>query len=392
MHKLLTLLSLICLTACSESTIPIRVDVTDAIEITMRHAKTFSVWERDGYRIVDLQAPIVTWGGAATGPEQRARIVLVPKNDVVPELIGDLAGATVIRTPVSRIAVNLAPFEAMLRVLDSADLLVAVGGVKSWDDDIRAKARNGKIAQIGYGWHIPPMLDSLLASRPDVFLMAMGDLAHAEQYQRILSLGIPVVPIFLDAEPHYMGDVDYVRLIGMLTGKEAEAENFVSMVENNVAELKELAATQSPVKMVSAFYTGGEAWMATQRNAENAFIEDANGINLLRQPDNNQLNSFSRVSTEEFLERGKEAECAILRDTHSVAYPDEELIRAFTAWKNGCVFASDGMAKPDADAFDFYETALIRPDWILGDMVRMLHPELRTAPFRYIRPDSRISE
>ena len=64
------------------------------------------------------------------------------------------------------------------------------------------------------------------------------------------------------------------------------------------------------------------------------------------------------------------------------------VLQHFKAWREGCLFAGDGMAKPEADAFDIYERGLIRPDLILGDMVRMLHPDLRDEPFVYYRPDT----
>ena len=59
------------------------------------YAETFSVVERNGYRIVDIEASVVTWGGAAGGPPQRARLVLVPKGLEPPTLTGDLAGCHV---------------------------------------------------------------------------------------------------------------------------------------------------------------------------------------------------------------------------------------------------------------------------------------------------------
>ncbi len=358
-----------------------------ATEIPMSHARTFSVWDRDGYRIVDLQASIISWGGAAVGPEQKARVLLVPQTIDVPALVGDLAGAVVVRTPVQRVAVNLGPLESMLRAVGAQDRLVAIGGVKSWDDELRERAMQGEIAQVGYGWHSPPVLDALIGSRPDVFLMSLGDLGHAQQYERILSLGIPVVPVFLDAEPHYMGDVDYVRLVGMLTGREQQADQFVAMVSANVEELRRKAALHPPKTVISAWYEGGESWMATIRNSENALLKDANGINVLAQADDNQLNSFQPISTEQLLQKGRDASCWILRDTHSVAYPEVSILSQFRAWQENCLFASDGMSKPEFDAFDYYETAVIRPDWVLGDLVRMLHPALRDEPFRYIHPD-----
>ena len=50
------------------------------------------------------------------------------------------------------------------------------------------------------------------------------------------------------------------------------------------------------------------------------------------------------------------------------------------------------MRKPEADAYDFYETAVIRPDLILEDLVGMLHPSLRDGEFLYIRPDTQVAK
>ncbi len=162
--------------------------------IPIPHTRTFSVVERDGYRIVDLHANIVTWGGAANGPEQRVRVVLVPRSIKAPALTGDLAGAVMVRTPVKRIAVNYGGSEALLTAIGAADRLVAVGGTKSYDDTIRERVKKGEIGQIGYGWHSPPNLDVLLAAKPDVFLMTIGDPAHADAMRRAIAMGIPVMP------------------------------------------------------------------------------------------------------------------------------------------------------------------------------------------------------
>lgn len=362
-----------------------------ADRVEMRHAKTFAVWQREGYRIVDLRAPIVSWGEAAKGSEQRARIVLLPKDLPAPELEGDLYGATVVRVPAQRIAVNYGPFEAMLTELGINERLVAVGGVKSYNDAIRNRARSGELAQIGYGWHSPPQIDALLGAKADLLLMSMGDLGHAEHYERIRLLGVPVVPFFIDAEPSYMGDVDYVRLVGMLTGREAQAEAFAAMVEANVEALKARAAQQPPKRVLSAWFAGADRWMVTLRNADAALLRDAGGINPLQQPDDIRLDSFNRIGTEVLLTQARDIDCWIARDSHSAPFTDVALLAQFKAWREGCMFASDGMYKPEADAFDVYETASIRPDLVLGDLVRMLHVPLRDTPFRYIQPDAKMA-
>lgn len=359
--------------------------------VPMAHAKTFKVVERDGYRVVDLKASVVSWGGNAVGQEQFQRLVLVPRDVAVPPLTGDLAGATLIRTPVMRIATNTGYHEAITKVLGINDRLVAVGGVKSWDDDVRARVRRGAIRQIGYGWHSPPDLDALVAAKPDILLMSMGDMKNVGAKPRIEALGVPVVPIFLDNEPDYMGQVDYVRLIGMLTGREREADAHVAMVARNVAALKKAAAAQPTRSVLSAWFAGGDQWNPVIRNADARMLRDANGRNPFEGPDDPNRDSFNKVSTEELIARGADADCWILRDSHSVPFADRAVLSRFKAYRDGCLFAADGMTKPQADAFDLYETAVIRPDLVLGDIVRMLHPALRDQPFRYIRPDTKVA-
>lgn len=364
--------------------------ITGGREIAMPHARTFRVVARDGYRVVDLKASVVGWGGAAVGEEQFQRLVLVPRGMPAPALTGDLAGATLVRTPVMRIASNAVFHEAMTKVLGVNDRLVAVGGVKSWDDALRTRVRAGAVRQIGYGWHSPPQLDALVAAQPDVLLMTMGDMRSVGAKPRIESLGIAVVPIFLDNEADYMGRVDYMRLIGMLVGREAQAEAFAAIVTRNVDSIKTAAAAQPTRSVLFAWFAGGDRWNPTVRNADAKLLRDANGRNLFEEPNDPARDSFQSVTTEQLIARGRDSDCWILRDTHSAPFTDLSVLRRFRAYRDGCLFAADGMTKPDADAFDLYETAVIRPDLILGDLVRMLHPRLRDQPFRYIRPDTMV--
>jgi iron complex transport system substrate-binding protein len=365
-------------------------EITGGEPMPLEYAKTFRVFQRDGYRIVDLKASIISWGGAAEGPKQHIRVVVVPKDGEVPPLQGDLAGSLVVRTPVARIATNHAPVEAMLRVLGVADRLVAVGGVKSYDDAIRKRTLDGQIAQIGYGWHSPPNLDALLAAKPDVMFMAMGDVSHTGHLQRIQSFGVPVMPLFLDAEVDYMARVEYIRLVGLLTGREAEAERYVLEIASKVEHWKQLAATQPQKTVISAWFSGADVWMATVRNADAKLLRDANAVNLLQEADSDQLDSLKRLGTEVLLQRGSDADCWVLRDTHSVPFERVATLQKFKSYRERCVFAADGMTKPEADAFDLYETAIIRPDLLLADYVRMLHPSLRDGTFVYVRPDSKV--
>ena len=351
--------------------------------------ETFRVVERAGYRVVDIEASLVAWGGSAGGPPQRARLVLVPRDQEPPPLTGDLVGATLIRTPVQRIAVNDQPHEAMLRALGVEDRIVAVGGHNSYDDDLRRMARSGEIQQIGYGWHMPPTLDALVAARPDVLIKRMADLTHTQHIERVESLGIPVVPTFVNAEPHYLGRVAWVLLMGLLTGKEAEAEAFVEMVAREVDRLKALAAEQPRRSVLWSWYrSAGNRWAVTQRNADAALIRDANAELVLGAEDDPELDSFSDLSTERLLRDATDADCWMIREPLAAVFDDRAVLSRFKAYQDGCVFWAPGRRNPAADSWEMWEMGIIRPDWLLADIVKMLHPALRDGEFRYLAPET----
>ena len=363
------------------------------------YAETFTIAKLDCSWVVDLKANVATWGGSANGPEQTARMILVPREESVPGWAIESSETTVVRIPVQRIATNLAPYEAMLTALGEDHRLVAVGGPKSYNDDIRERVLAGEIEQIGYGWHMPPIMDALLGSDPDVMLMSMGDLSHRDQMDRIRGLGVSVFPMFVNSEQHYMGKVEYILLVGLLTGKYEAARDYVARVEQRVNELKQIASEQPAKKVISAWYSGSGRWMATVRNAENTLLSDANGLNLLEKPDDGRMDEFQQISTEQLIIQGAEADCAILRDDHSQPFTDESTLRQIKAYRERCVFAIDGMAKLEVDAYDYYERAVIRPDLLLADLVYMLHPALRVGVegsddqvFKYIRPDEQVYE
>ncbi len=352
-----------------------------------RWARTFSVREHAGFKVVEFTAQVVAWGGAAQGGVQRRRVVLAPKAGPAPRLTGDLAGAAVVRTPVERIAVNYAPQEAMLVQLGVADRLVAVGGINSYDDDIRARARRGELLQVGYGWHSAPALDVLIASRPDVFFMAQIDPSHSSHLERIQAMGVPVVPFFLSNEPHYMGQVEYIRLVGLLTGREAEAEAHIRQVAERVEGLKTAAAARPRRSALHSWWMGGDAFMAIVRNGEAMLMRDANLEVVMGQPDDARHDSSIRLGTERLLADGRDAEFWIARDPHGRPFPDRQVLQQFKAWREDRVFAVDGRIKQRADAYDIWHTGPIRPDLLLADYVKMANPDLVPGPFTFLSLD-----
>ena len=214
--------------------------------IPLRHARYLKLERHDGYTLARLRAPVADQSGGQA-QEQEAVLVLAPRAKPEPSLPAALRHATLIRTPVMRIAANASSDEAFLGQLGVKDRLVAVGGRVSFDDDVRRGVIEGRIGQIGYNWHAPPNLDVLLAARPDVFLMRLSDPVHTPVLDRARRLGLIVAPTFAEDEPTYLGRAEWVRLHGLLTGREAEADRLFDQIETRAQVLKAAATVRLPV-------------------------------------------------------------------------------------------------------------------------------------------------
>lgn len=312
--------------------------------IALRHARYLTLVQHEEFVVARVRAPVADQGGARE--EQSDTLVLVPAGVEPPPLVGALRGATIIRTPVRTIAANNGVDEAFLTALGVADRLVAVGGLTSFDDTTRQRAKAGEIAQIGYNWHAPPNLDVLIARQPDVFLMRLSDLAQTPVLQRARALGLTVVPTFAEEEPTYLGRAEWIRLFGLLTGTDDAAVRVFDEVEANVASLKAQVAGRARPGVLWAYPNGADRWVATVRGAEAAYITDAGGINLMARDEDPARWSSDTVSSEALLPLAAATDIWLIGDLHAAPPRGRAVLDAFPAWRADHLYGNTGRSLP----------------------------------------------
>ena len=353
--------------------------------VTVDHSPHFSVERRDRLTLVRVRADQYT-DSKTDGDRSSATLALVPHDAPLPELTGEFSSAIVVRTPVERIAVASGADEAYLRELGAQDRLVAVGGAQSFDDEIRARVRSGEIKQIGYSWHSSPALDVALAANPDVLVINLYNLEHAPALARANDLGLPTIPHFFNAEGTYLGRAEWIKLFGLLLGKAEEAQRRFAAIESRVDELRSLVAGRRQPHVLWAYYLGGDQWSATVRNASGQLLEHAGAVNVLADA-HDPLQNFSRqVSTEELLSRGLDAEIWLAGDAFSAPMPSAAYLEEIAAWRDERLWSNDVRYKPEVNSTDWYETAWVRPDIVLADLVAMVHPGLIDHEPFFLRP------
>ncbi|WP_170061080.1 ABC transporter substrate-binding protein [Spirosoma aerolatum] len=340
------------------------------------HAKHFTVSYHGNYKVVKTQAELRSYEGN-DHEDQQDVLVLVQRGTPAPALTGELTGATIIPIPAQRIAVNLESSEDFLTELGAKDRIVAVGGLISYDDTLRQKAQSGAIGQIGYSWLQPPNVEVLLKRQTDLFLMLLANLDYKSSLAKCRQLGIPTAPDFNWAEEHYLGQAEWIKYYALFLNAEAQANALFADIEQHVTDIKKQVAAQ-PAKPTAiwGYYAGKDRWIIHRKSVETELMADAGLINVFGNPAGPLRNSGEPMTAEQLLQEGKTAQHWIIGDIHSAALPAATLLNTMQAWRTGQLYHNFKRSKPKANAYDWYGMAVVWPDRVLADLVKLTHPGL----------------
>lgn len=276
--------------------------------------------------------------------------------------------------PVNSIVVTSTTHIPSLDMLGVTDKLI---GFPNRDYISSEKARqlieNGRIKELGQNEAINT--EVLIDLNPDVVVGFAVDGANTT-FSTIKKTGIPVLYNSDWTETHPLGKAEWIKFFGVLFGKQQEADSIFRKIEMDYLEAKELAQKVShrPTVLSGAMYK--DVWYMPQGNSWAAqFITDAGGEYLWK--DSAGTGSLS-MNLESVLEKGRNADFWIgpgqfsskeqFREAHSV-YAE------FDALKNGNVYTFTAH-KGETGGVIYYELAGNRPDLVLKDIIKILHPEL----------------
>ncbi len=342
----------------------------------IRYAENFSVSYHGNYKIVRTNARLSSWEG--NGNEVREDImVLVQKGTPSPTLDGELSGATVISIPADRVALNIENGESFMTELGLFEKVVAVGGAISYDDSIRNRVLSNDLAQIGYSWHQPANLEVLLERGTDLFLMNLSNLDFADVLDKSRDIGIPTASVFEWAEKDYLGRAEWIKFYSLFFNAEGIANDKFDQVVNRVTMLRDLTSKiANKPTMIWGYYAGKDRWIMHSNSIEAQFMRDGGIVNVLEDFTRPVRNGGEPVSSEELLSRANGATHWMIGDIHSSSLPSENFMSRFKSWEEGKLYHNMKRIKPKYNAFDWYGSAVVRPDVVLADLIRLIHPEL----------------
>ena len=341
---------------------------------TPEYASGFSIKGADGYEssIITVTNP---WQGADSITTQ---LFIARGGESAPE------GFTgqVLEGDASRIVAMSSTHIAMLDAIGEAGRVVGVSGIDYISNPV-ISANRDSIGDVGYEGNINYEL--LISLDPDLVLL-YGVNGASSMEGKLNELGIPFMYVgdYLEESP--LGKAEWMVALSEVVGKRTEGEQFFGGIPVRYNDLKKRVADtvlDAPSVMLNTPY--GDSWfMPSTESYVARLVKDAGGDYIYKK---NTGNSSMPIDLEEAYKLTSEADMwlnvgmANSLDELRTSCPKFSDTRCF---RNGSVW-NNNLKTNAAGGNDYYESAVVNPDILLRDLVKIFHPELVEEDFVYYK-------
>lgn len=327
------------------------------------YAKGLSIAEYRDFKVVTVTEP---WPGA----KSNYRYVLHKKGFLIPDSLSTLPAITI---PVKRVIATSTTHLPSIEMLGESASLVGFPMLDYISSPIfRAAINAGAVQELGTNQNLN--IEAMLSLKPDVVISFGIDNSNPIM-DKVSKAGIPVIFNGDWNETTPLGKAEWIKLFGVLYDKADKADSIFNSIESEYNRLRQLAAGRSKKPRVMAGSVYQNQWYVPKGGSWGALlIRDAGGDYLWKQTEGT---GSLALSPEEVLLRSDEADYWIgpemmTFEEMAAANPHYARFRAFRE-KNVYNFTS---RKGEKGGVLYYELGPNRPDIVLKDLIKILHPDL----------------
>ncbi len=369
MKNILLIMMALLLMACSskKGVKMVKEDIQNdsMILIQPQYANGFSVkYLENGVRLVDVLDP--------QKDENKIPVcyqfALVEKGSEtkVPE------GYTRVEVPVSRTIVMTMLQLSNFTALDAHDVVKGITGTKNlFNKDIKKRVKDGRIVKIGMEGEFDPEL--ILAANPEVIFVSPFKRGG---YDAIKETGITLIPHLGYKELEALGQAEWVKFVGLFIGKEKEANELFSGIEQRYNDLRaksqELTANNQRPTVFSGEMHGGNWYAVGGKNFLAQLFRDAGAEYIIK----NEDTGGSNIEFEQMYAMAANADYWRILNSYPDTFSYEALKASeprnalFKAFKEKKVIYCNMKQTP------YYESTPVEPDVVLKDLLAIFHPDL----------------
>lgn len=332
---------------------------------TPEYASGFDIKSADGRKSV-LLTVTNPWQGADS---ITTRLFIARDGETAPE---DFTGQ-VLEGDARRIVCMSSTHVAMLDAIGETGRVVGVSGL-DYISNPDVQARRDSVGDVGYEGNINYEL--LLSLDPDLVLL-YGVNGASQMEGKLKELDIPFMYVgdYLEESP--LGKAEWLVALSEVIGKRAEGEKVFAEIPQRYNQLKMRVVASSimgPKVMLNTPY--GDSWfMPSTKSYAVRLITDAGGDYIYGK---NTGNASMPIDLEEAYLLASEADVwlnvgmANSLDELKAACPKFTDTRCF---RNGRVYNNNARTNA-AGGNDYFESAVVNPDLVLRDLVKIFHPDI----------------
>lgn len=340
--------------------------------MTVNH-QHFFIQEHDEYTLVEVINPF-------PGGELKETYVLYPRGEERP--LYDSA-THYIEVPIRSAAITSTTHLGYLESLDQLKLVKGANNLDYFYSEAFKKAvEDGQIVSLG---NREFDTESLIQLEADLVFTYAIDAKGYKQIEHYRDLGQKVVMIAEYMEKDPLIKAEWAKLFAAFTGDLEKAVNQHEDLTSRYDSLKAAVTTKDSLpSIVMGFPWKGTWYVSGGKSFQAKLFDDASGSYLWKDDENE---SGVPLDMEVVLQKAIDADYWINTNALRSLSQIEEADERFTALKpfqNKSVYNNDRRLN-EIGGNDYWESAVVRPDLILSDLIEILHGEGLDSNLYYYR-------
>lgn len=333
-------------------------------QVRIKYAKQFALVNKAEYKELYLFVPGTQ--------DTLARYLLYPAGKAKPNDVD--TRFVPIAVPIKSIACSSTTQIGALDALGRGELLVATGSMNNITSPrIRKRIEAGKVAEIARGMSRNNEL--LIAAQPDVFLQDFSD--KREQDEELQRAGVQ--PLLFNAwkETSLLGRAEWLKVLGLLTGRNAQADSLFEHIEVEYQATKSLVAHETDTIQIlygqeykGVWYVPGEYSYQTKMFADAKIKYDYMPDKVDSTPVSFE-HVFSRHRHKKIWLSMMTGKMVTLKDFLAL----NERYISFDAAREGEIWL-DRKRVNEFGGNDYWESGPYNPHLILKDIIKITRPHL----------------
>ncbi len=351
------------LTACGNSKTTSRggveADLSDSTKVVAEEAGGFEVRYNDGMTLLDIHDP-------ENIEAESFHFALVPRGESVSVPEGYTRIDVPVRSVICMTSLQLSNFIKL-------GLLDRVVGITStrhlFNKEMKSRLKEGKTHKIGIEGNFDN--EVIMSLNPDIILISPFKRGG---YDAIRNVDIPLIPHLGYKEPTPLGQAEWIKVVGLLTGNVESANREFAVIRDNYNKLKALVDTVKVRPVVFSGEMRGGNWYAVGGKSFLAQIfKDAGGEYFLK---DNQESGGVTLDYETVYTNAAHADYWRIVNSFDGDFSYDALKELNTRYADFDAWKNHGVVYCNMKQVPFYENMPVEPDEVLADFIAVFHPSV----------------